>query len=256
MHVSKPGTSERSTRSSTKNDFIRLLSAFCASSYLSEHFSFREVELSYHLTRAMKLTDVVVKEKDFVRDMTTSTSLLLEEGNAYTFSHRSFQEYFCANDDDVVYGIEAVSQRYDTDTVLDFVHSINAERFEVAWVIPKLSAIVLKLQKGEHSFAAYRKLFASAEGKFLCKLRELYSMNPSNDVLGGAIAAWHDMKLPDVVASPDNQAQWNLFLKDISNFEQMFKNLTKNYNARAITRRALFDAGGVPSRSKSKMTLR
>ena len=34
----------------------------------------REFDLAYHLSRAKKLTDIVAKEEDFVRDMTISTS--------------------------------------------------------------------------------------------------------------------------------------------------------------------------------------
>ena len=57
-----------------RNDFMRLLCAFCASSYVTEHFSMRESDFAYHLSRAKKLTDIVAKEEDFVRDMTISTS--------------------------------------------------------------------------------------------------------------------------------------------------------------------------------------
>lgn len=107
-----------------KGDFVRLLSAFCASSYVNEHFSMREEELSSHLTYAMDLTDILIKQEEFLKDMTISTSLLVMEGNSYRFTHRSFQEYFCArfilslNDGDIANGIEVVSGRYETDTVL------------------------------------------------------------------------------------------------------------------------------------------
>ena len=102
-----------------KNDFMRLLSAFCTSSYITEHFSMRESDLSHHLAVARRLTGITAKEVDFVRDMTTSTSLLIQEGSAYRFSHRTFQEFFCAryflilSDKDIDKGIEAVSSRYD-----------------------------------------------------------------------------------------------------------------------------------------------
>jgi predicted NACHT family NTPase len=110
-----------------KNEFMRLLSAFCASSYINEHFSMREADVSFHLKNAKKLTDISAKEEDFVRDMTISTNLLLLDGRKYVFFHRSFQEYFCAryvlslNDEDIAKGIEAVSSRYGTDSVLNFI---------------------------------------------------------------------------------------------------------------------------------------
>ena len=191
--------------------------------------------------------------------MTISTSLLILEGSAYRFSHRSFQEYFCGryvlslNDKDIAKGIEAVSSRYGTDSVLDFVLSINPERFEGAWVIPKLSAIIPRLQKAEQSFKSYHKLFLSTEGEYLRKLREVYGMKPSNEVLGGAIAAWLDMRLPET--GPLNAASnshWKLFLKDISNFEALFERLTKRSNARALMRDALFGASSGSLKSISK----
>jgi hypothetical protein len=239
-----------------KNDFMRLLSAFCASSYVSEHFSMRETVLSSHLTRARKLTDISTKDGDFVRDMTISTSLLVLEGNTYRFAHRSFQEYFCAryvlslSDKDITRGIEAVSSRYGTDSVLDFVRSMNAERFETAWVISKLSAIIPRLQKGESSFTSYSQLFFSADGKFLRKLREVYEMKPSNEVLGGAVAAWGDMRLADT--GVDDDPQWKLFLKDILNFEKLFERLIKKYRSRALMRDALFGTANISLKPKEK----
>jgi hypothetical protein len=156
-----------------KNDFAALLSAFCASSYISEHFSMRETELNSHFNRAKQLTGISAKEDNFVKDMLTSTSLLVSEGNIYRFAHRSFQEYFCAryvltlSDDDIRNGIEAVSSRYATDTVLDFLFSMNNERFETTWIIPRLETIVLRLEGSERSVASYRNLFVSVDGEFL-----------------------------------------------------------------------------------------
>ncbi len=209
----------------------------------------READLVYHLSRAKKLTDIVAKEEDFVRDMTISTSLLVLEGNTYRFSHRSFQEYFCAryvlslSDSEIAKGIDAVSSRYGTDSVLDFVRSMNAERFETAWVTPKLFAIVPRLQKAEQSFRSYNHLFSSAEGEYLRILRDVYSMKPSSEVLSGAVAAWLDMRLSQTQPPTQlNNHQWKLFLKDISNFEELLEKLRKKYTGRAVMREALFGA--------------
>jgi NACHT domain len=243
-----------------KSDFMKLLSAFCASSYVSEDFSMRESELNSHLALARKLTDVAAREQDFARDMTISTSLLVLEGNTYRFSHRSFQEYFCAryvlglSDKEVEAGIQAVSTRYETDRVLDFVRSMNPERFETAWVLPRLSAVLPKLQKGEQSIRTYQRLFSSAEGEFLRKLREVYEMKPSSETLSGALAAWHDMELPDRNAVYDIEEipQWKLILKDISNFEKLSEKLVKKYSTRSLVRKALFDSGNASTKAISK----
>ena len=71
------------------------------------------------------------------------------------------------SDDDIRNGIEAVSSRYATDTVLDFLFSMNNERFETTWIIPRLETIVLRLEGSERSVASYRNLFVSVDGEFL-----------------------------------------------------------------------------------------
>jgi hypothetical protein len=77
-----------------KQSFLKLLSAFCASSYIDEDFSMREEQLRSHLKRATLMTGITVNELEFIRDMSVSTSLMVLDGNNYKFSHRSFQEYF------------------------------------------------------------------------------------------------------------------------------------------------------------------
>jgi hypothetical protein len=241
-----------------KSDFIRLLSAFCASSYISEHFSMRESELTSHLARARQLVDLPARVEDFIRDMTTATSLLVLEGNAYRFAHRSFQEYFCAryvlsiSEQDIARGIEAVSSRYETDSVLGFLRSMSAERFEATWVIPRLSAIVPQMQIAENSFKSYEKLFLSNDGMFLRKLRAVYSMTPSSEAIAGAMGARLDMKPKGRgVNNRESNPQMNLLLKDILNFEKLLESLTKKYALRAMMRDALFESGAPSLRSIS-----
>ena len=65
-----------------KNDFAALLSAFCASSYISEHFSMRETELNSHFNRAKQLTGISAKEDNFVKDMLTSTVFLFRKATS------------------------------------------------------------------------------------------------------------------------------------------------------------------------------
>jgi hypothetical protein len=135
---------------------------------------------------------------------------------------------------------------------------MNTERFETAWVIPKLSAILPRLRKGEQSFTSYKKVFSSAEGDFLRKLREVYATKPSSEALAGAIAARQDMGLPAVRSLYDDEGdpQWNLLLKDISSFETLLEKLTKKYSARAVMRDALFGPSGASLKSVSKKPAR
>ncbi|MBR0959357.1 NACHT domain-containing protein [Bradyrhizobium japonicum] len=229
-----------------KSDFVTLLSAFCASSYVSEHFSMRESELEFHLAKAKKLTDLKARPEDFLRDMTSATSLLILEGNAYRFAHRSFQEYFCAlyvlslSDNDFANGIFAISSRYETDSVLDFVRSMNTERFETAWVIPVLGGVMPRLERGQTTFQTYRSLIRSKAGTLLRIIRYLYEMKPSSDEVLGAVEAWGDMKLTNRDRSSEKSPHWQTFMKDASNFISLLDRLTKKYSARVDMREALF----------------
>jgi NACHT domain len=231
-----------------KGEFFKLMSGFCASTYVGELFTMREREFREHLTRAKELTGVVANADDFLRDSTVSTSLMIQDGNHYRFAHRSFQEYFCAvyvltlDDGAVGNAIDAVSARYETDSVLGFIRSIHSERFERSWVLPRLTRAMATVTKATQSFAKYKALHSGATGDLLRKVRDTYEMNPSNSPLVGAIAAWEDMNLPTStdLNAISGSGHSKVFLRDITNMSKLHARIKSKFQARAKLNDSLF----------------
>ena len=68
---------------------------FCFHSYKDFKFEFTEEEFErYH--NGLKVNDQTVRPADFAYDLCTNLCLMFLDGSKYQFTHRSFQEYFCA----------------------------------------------------------------------------------------------------------------------------------------------------------------
>ena len=77
--------------------FRNLLAFFCFHSYFREDYEFsKDSILSYIEKGIQKLGLSQVRAQDYINDLRDSVCLLVEEGDTYRFSHRSFQAYFAA----------------------------------------------------------------------------------------------------------------------------------------------------------------
>jgi predicted NACHT family NTPase len=76
-----------------EDDFKRLFSTFCLFSYTDMKFAFNSVEVRKYIKSAIEYEQSGVSVDNFLKDLVESTSLLLKEGDNYSFIHRSFQEY-------------------------------------------------------------------------------------------------------------------------------------------------------------------
>lgn len=77
-------------------DFRTLFADFCFRTYYSQKYEFAENEIIGFLEQSFakqKVTDTA--SKDYLKDLMV-LCLIVRDGNIYTFSHRSFQEYFAA----------------------------------------------------------------------------------------------------------------------------------------------------------------
>lgn len=68
---------------------------FCFHSYKDEKFEFTEHEFAQYYN-SISISNNSVKPTDFVYDLCNNLCLMFSEGFKYQFTHRSFQEYFCA----------------------------------------------------------------------------------------------------------------------------------------------------------------
>ncbi len=124
-----------------KHAFIRLLSYFCLVSYHSEKYEFTEFELMEYCSRACGIESVEVDVQDLMKDMIESVCLLKLEGLEYSFTHRSFQEYFAANciarvaSKNLENIFQAFAHRYN-DQVLEMVFDIHPDLFQEKYIVP------------------------------------------------------------------------------------------------------------------------
>lgn len=78
-------------------DFKLIFSHICFKSYFRNQYDFSESEIREYILDAKKKFDTIsFSIDDFLEDLTLSVCMLVKDGLKYTFSHRSFQEYFAA----------------------------------------------------------------------------------------------------------------------------------------------------------------
>lgn len=79
-------------------DFKRIFSYFCFKTYFNSIYEFTEISVREYLGIARKkFPDISFSVDDFLEDLIKSVCMLTKDGLFYTFSHRSFQEYFAAS---------------------------------------------------------------------------------------------------------------------------------------------------------------
>ena len=130
------------------DQFKKILSAFCISSYLDSNFSFTKTNLTKYVRTASKISGIKINTELFLRDLLDVVCMLQKDGSHYTFTHRSFQEYFSAifvSENTEVISFELLNQiakKGDRDNVLSMLKEINQDALEKHWVIPTLKKII------------------------------------------------------------------------------------------------------------------
>jgi len=78
------------------DEFRNFLSVFCILTYADRKFRFSNTEFSEYVNKARQIAGKNVSTQEFLDDLTQSLCLFVVDGLEYTFTHRSFQEYFAA----------------------------------------------------------------------------------------------------------------------------------------------------------------
>ena len=76
--------------------FKRYLGYFCLITYNAQELSFSKTKLLEYIHKAGKMDGTTIDAENFVLDLHESVCVLQDDGINKVFSHRSFQEYFCA----------------------------------------------------------------------------------------------------------------------------------------------------------------
>ncbi len=77
-------------------DFEKVFSVFSLITYINGKHSFTNIEINEFLNKAKTITGFKFNNEHVIYDMTSSVCLIISEGGFFSFSHRSFQEYFAA----------------------------------------------------------------------------------------------------------------------------------------------------------------
>jgi len=146
---------QRQTRTKlTRLDFKLCVSAFCFFSYLDSSHSFDEKGTRTFAKNAIDFCSKTnfnlyskIKPEDLISDLVDSVCILQPDGLLFSFVHRSFQEYFCADFISSLPGnhIRAVLDRIAVrfmDSVISMAYDINRSAIEKHWMVPNIDYIV------------------------------------------------------------------------------------------------------------------
>lgn len=128
--------------------FKKVFSMFCFVTYLKGKITFTRDQIFRFIEEVSKKT-FSFNTEDFIYDLTNSLCVMHIDGTEYSFTHRSFQEYFTAffllNQPDEIYekcGLELIhrdSRRAEKDSVFPMLRDMEEVRYERNILLPLLN---------------------------------------------------------------------------------------------------------------------
>ncbi|MCA2375564.1 NACHT domain-containing protein [Agrobacterium genomosp. 3 str. RTP8] len=135
------------------DDFRAVLASFSAFSYIDFGPSLNRDAATSSAAKSLKYCRFNERPEDFLADLCSSVSLLIKEGDNYSYVHRSFQEYFFAlflsYCDIERWGdvIEQLVKQRPNDSVVPLLSDINKEKFEQDFLAPRISELAADIRK-------------------------------------------------------------------------------------------------------------
>lgn len=133
------------------DEFQRVFSYFCTSSYLLQAFTFSSTRIRQLISSAIKAERIDTSSDLLLKDLLESTCLLQREGLEIVFVHRSFQEYFTAlfitrlEPSARKKALDAVTKRAHSDLVIPMAYEMAPAAIEKVWVIPTAKSLLRKI---------------------------------------------------------------------------------------------------------------
>lgn len=141
---------EFSTGFST-NRLAEYMARFCANSYMERKTNYTKMEFDYYFNAAKRRIGTKSEEEisadDFLYDLQNNVCLIYPENLKYEYTHRSFQEYFCAKFfyenafDDQLYdiGLELEKRgKKNGDLTFRMLYDMNPKQIEAFILLPFL----------------------------------------------------------------------------------------------------------------------
>ncbi len=146
--------------------FKKLLAYFCLISYYENSIKFSEDEVRSYISKAVRMLAMPIDANAFLQDLQESVCILQRDGLLWTFTHRSFQEYFAAyclsnlvtkRMADIIPHVIGRVQ----DQVLSMCFDMNQENLETEYlgpVVRRLSSYFESIQ-ADNVLESYLRLF-------------------------------------------------------------------------------------------------
>lgn len=135
--------------------FEDYLSEFCALTYTEEKYDLTEIEARSYFNQVREHIAVEAEQgvtaADFMEDLCTNLCIMEHDGDRYYFTHRSFQEYFCAvflsrqMDEDlekIGCFFEEADSRSRNDRTFSMLHDMIPDKVEKFIFLPFLSGLL------------------------------------------------------------------------------------------------------------------
>jgi hypothetical protein len=133
------------------DEFKKLLSAFSVASYVDRKYYFTESEIEKYLANALRISGMNVDKSLFLNDLLDTVCIMQRDGNGYSFTHRSFQEYFTSiflvsyASENKFKLLDKIAFINDRDDVIPMVFDINRDLLEQEWLIPRMEIMITEL---------------------------------------------------------------------------------------------------------------
>jgi len=135
-------------------EFKKLFGNLCLVTYVEQETEFTESTIREYIIRAGKIARIEFDHDLFLKDLMNSVCVIQRDGLSIVFSHRSFQEYFCAyaflrlaRDEAKAVAIRLSSRR--GDSVIPMLFEMNRSFLEDVYVVPMIEKTEQFLDKIE-----------------------------------------------------------------------------------------------------------
>lgn len=148
----------------TTEQFSDSFSEFCYLTYCSQKFELSSIELSQFYQRMNFFQDLRGYKgtmDDYIYDLMVNLCLMYEENGKYSFTHRSFQEYFCALffsrlPDDALKQVGTFFERHSirtgADQTFEMLYRMIRHRVEKTILLPRLDKLFDDCDKYEDEY--------------------------------------------------------------------------------------------------------